>query len=86
MNYQTLIKSFLFSGKSKTTFLPGPNILIGSEDGQKIYLNSPQYMPTEIKVENKVSKREAVRLIFSQGKNIAFCFYILGKLNLLQNF
>jgi len=68
---------FILKSQSKTTFLPGPNILIGSEDGKKIYLNSPQYMPTDIKVENKVKKREAVRLIFSQGKNIAFCFYVL---------
>ena len=44
-----------------------------------MYLNSPQYMPADIKIENKVSKREAVRLIFSQGKNMAFCYYVLGE-------
>ena len=70
---------FILTAASKSVFLPGPNILMGTEDGSKLYLNSPQYKKIGIKMDGKVSPRETVRLILSQSgsTNMGFFYYVL---------
>lgn len=67
---------FIYTKKSKTVFLPGPNLNIGKNDeGKKHYMNSPQLKKMQIKGKEV----NAVRVIYSVAgsSNLAFFYYAL---------